>query len=71
MVNQFRFSNSPEPHRIRTAKILKAHPEVKQLMGKNPLTLVAILGLVGGMVAMGYFLKDSPWWMVVLVAYLV
>lgn len=71
MVNQFRFSNSPEPHRIRTAKILKAHPEVKQLMGKNPLTLVAILGLVGGMVSMGYFLKDSPWWMVVLVAYLV
>ena len=71
MTQQFHFSNSPEPHRIRTAKILKSHPEVKQLMGKNPLTLLAILGLVSGMVVMSYLLKDSAWWMVVLVAYLV
>ncbi len=71
MTDQFRFSSSPEPHRIRTAQILKSHPEVKQLMGKNPLTIFAILGLVGGMVAMGYFLKDSSWWWVVLVAYVV
>lgn len=71
MNQQFHFSNSPEPHRIRTAKILKSHPEVKQLMGKNPLTLLAILGLVSGMVVMSYLLKDSAWWMVVLVAYLV
>lgn len=71
MNQKFHFSNSPEPHRIRTAKILKSHPEVKQLMGKNPLTLLAILGLVSGMVVMSYLLKDSAWWMVVLVAYLV
>jgi sphingolipid delta-4 desaturase len=71
MTQQFHFSNSPEPHRIRTAKILKSHPEVKQLMGKNPLTLLAILGLVSGMVVMSFLLKDSAWWMVVLVAYLV
>ena len=71
MTQQFHFSNSPEPHRIRTAKILKSHPEVKQLMGKNPLTLLAILGLVSGMVVMSYLLKDSAWWIMVLVAYLV
>lgn len=70
MTQQFHFSNSPEPHRIRTAKILKSHPEVKQLMGKNPLTLLAILGLVSGMVVMSYILKDSAWWIVLLVAYL-
>lgn len=67
----FHFSNSPEPHRIRTKEILSHHPEVKQLFGKNPLTLLAIFGLVGGMIAMSYLLKDSPWWMVILVAYVV
>ncbi|MFN8889571.1 MAG: fatty acid desaturase, partial [Cyclobacteriaceae bacterium] len=65
----FRFSESSEPHRIRTKEILSKHPDVKQLFGKNPLTLLAIFGLVGGMVLISYFLKDSPWWLVVLVAY--
>lgn len=71
MTNDFQFSNSLEPHRIRTKKILSEHPEVKQLMGKNPLTIFAIAGLVGGMIAISYFLKDSTWWLVVLVAYCV
>ncbi len=69
MANCFNFSESPEPHRIRTKRILKDHPEVKQLMGKNPFTVLAIVGLVGAMVAMSYILKDSPWWLFLLVAY--
>lgn len=40
-------------------------------MGKNPLTIFAILGLVGGMIAMSYLVKDSSWWIVFLVAYCV
>ncbi|MBS1558537.1 MAG: fatty acid desaturase [Bacteroidetes bacterium] len=67
----FRFSEQPEPHRVRTLQILKQHPDVKKLMGKNPLTIFAILGLVGGMVALSYGVKDSPWWVVFLVAYCV
>jgi sphingolipid 4-desaturase/C4-monooxygenase len=69
--NTFRFSDTAEPHRTRTKEIMAHHPEVKQLMGKNPLTLLAILGLVGGMVALSYLLKDSAWWLVILVAYVV
>jgi len=65
----FHHSASPEPHRIRTLQILKQYPEVKKLMGKNPLTLFAIVGLVGGMIALSYFVKDSPWWVILLVAY--
>jgi sphingolipid 4-desaturase/C4-monooxygenase len=65
----FHFSPQPEPHRIRTLQILKAHPGVKKLMGKNPLTVFAISGLVGGMIGISFLVKDSPWWVVFLVAY--
>ena len=65
----FHHSASPEPHRLRTLQILKQYPEVKKLMGKNPLTMFAIVGLVGGMIVLSYFVKDSPWWVVLLVAY--
>jgi sphingolipid 4-desaturase/C4-monooxygenase len=67
--SSFHYSSNPEPHRIRTLQILKQYPEVKRLMGKNPLTIFAILGLVGGMIALSYFVKDSPWWVILLVAY--
>ncbi|HLZ16423.1 MAG TPA: fatty acid desaturase, partial [Cyclobacteriaceae bacterium] len=56
-------------HRIRTLQILKQYPDVKKLMGKNPVTVFAILGLVGGMVGISFLVKDSPWWIVLLAAY--
>jgi sphingolipid delta-4 desaturase len=67
--NLFRFSEQSEPHRVRTLQILKQYPDVKKLMGKNPLTIFAIVGLVGGMVFLSYLVKDSAWWVVLLVAY--
>ncbi len=69
--NSFRFSEVSEPHRVRTLQILKQYPDVKKLMGKNPLTIFAIVGLVGGMIAISYLVKDSAWWVVLLVAYFV
>jgi sphingolipid delta-4 desaturase len=65
----FHFSAEAEPHRIRTLQILKQYPDVKKLMGKNPLTIFAIIGLVGGMIGISYLVKDSAWWLVLLVAY--
>jgi sphingolipid 4-desaturase/C4-monooxygenase len=67
----FRHSSIPEPHRSRTLKILSAHPEVKHLIGKNPWTFAAIVGLVGGMVLLSYLVRDSSWWIVLMVAYCV
>jgi len=67
--NSFHFSEQSEPHRIRTLQILKQYPDVKKLMGKNPLTIFAIFGLVGGMIGISYLVKDSAWWIVLLVAY--
>ena len=66
----FRFSSGPEPHRGRTREIMTKHPRVRELMGKNPATIFAILGLVGAMVAGAYLLKDASWWVVLLAAYI-
>jgi sphingolipid delta-4 desaturase len=65
----FRFSTNPEPHRGRTREIMVKHPHVKDLMGKNPATILAILGLVGGMVAGAYLVRDASWWIVLAAAY--
>lgn len=69
--NDFRFSTGPEPHRGRTREIMVKHPEVKTLMGKNPLSLLAILGLVGGMVALSYLVSSLSWWIVIGAAYVI
>jgi len=63
-------STAPEPHRIRTKEILKKHPQVRALIGKNPLTFLAILGLVGGQVTLAALVADRPWWVVIVAAYL-
>ena len=39
-------------------------------MGKNPVTFLAILGLVGGMIIGAYFVRDTSWWIVLAAAYL-
>lgn len=68
--NAFTFSNEPEPHRLRTRQILKEHPEMRQLIGKNPNTIFIILGLVAFLVAGAWLLRDQSWWLVVGAAYL-
>ena len=65
----FRFSGEPEPHKLRTKTILASNPEVRNLIGKNPFTIIPLVGIVSGMVAISYFLKDSPWWLIIVVAY--
>jgi len=63
-------SNVSEPHRIRTKQILKKHPQVRNLIGKNPLTFFAILGLVIFQVGLAWLVSDKSWWIVVAAAYL-
>ena len=69
--NKFRYSPEPEPHKIRTKNILSSSPNVRNLIGKNPLTIIPLVGIVAGMVVISYFLKDSPWWLILLVAYFI
>ncbi|MVT09193.1 fatty acid desaturase [Chitinophaga tropicalis] len=66
----FTWSNEPNPHHVRVRQILKQHPEVKQLIGKNPYTIFMIIGLVGAQVGISWWLQDMSWWLVFPVAYI-
>src|SRR5881392_1650669 len=66
----FVYSTEPEPHRIRTKNILKEHPEIRNLIGRNPVTVLAIIGLVAFQVVMALVVRDLSWWWVVGAAYL-
>jgi len=67
----FFFSDESEPHRIRTRSILKEKPEIRNLIGKNPTTFFFILFIVGLQVTMAWLLRDSSWWLVLGLAYLI
>src|ERR1700744_956640 len=66
----FVHSTESEPHRIRTKKILKQFPETRNLIGKNPLTIFAIIGLVGSMIGVAWLVRDQSWWIVFAAAFL-
>jgi sphingolipid delta-4 desaturase len=66
----FVHSTKQEPHRLRTRQILKQHPEVRQLIGKNKYTFFAILGLVGFQIALAGLVSAQSWWIVFGAAYL-
>jgi sphingolipid delta-4 desaturase len=70
-MSKFIFSDVAEPHRMRTRQILKSHPGVRKLIGKNPFTFIAIIGLVSAQIILSYFLKDVSWILVFAIAWLV
>lgn len=59
-----------EPHRGRTKEILKEVPDMRKLIGKNPLTFLAIIGLVGFQLAGAWLVADQSWWIVFGAAYI-
>ena len=65
----FTYVEGTEPHRIRTREIIAAHPEVKQLIGKNPATALIIAACVLFQVAVAYLLRDQSWWLVIALAW--
>jgi sphingolipid delta-4 desaturase len=67
--DNFVFSTESEPHRIRTKKILKEHPEIRHLIGKNPYTIFAIIGLVAFQIVAAWLVRDMSWWVVFISAY--
>ncbi len=70
-MQRFIQDNGPEPHIIRTGKLLKAHPEVKQLFGTEPWSLAIIAFLVVSQTLLAFYLQDQAWWVVLLAAYTV
>ena len=69
--DDFAYSTAAEPHRDRTKSILRRHPEIRNLIGPNPVTFWWTLGIVTLQVAIAAFVAGQPWWVVFLVAYTV
>jgi sphingolipid delta-4 desaturase len=67
----FSYSNSPEPHKARTRAILKDHPEVRKLIGRNSASFFLILFVVALQIAISFFIKDFPWWSALIAAYII
>jgi sphingolipid 4-desaturase/C4-monooxygenase len=65
----FTFVDYPEPHIKRSREILKAHPEVRSLMGRNPWTAVVAISIISLHFAIAIALKSSSWPMVLLSAW--
>ena len=69
MFKDFTRTEEREPHRDRTQTILRSHPEVRALIGKNPYTFLLILFTVTLQIALAIVLRESSWWIVILIAY--
>ena len=69
--NDFSFSDMVEPHKQRTKDILKSHPEVRKLIGRNPLSFLIILFVVTLQASIAIALSGQPFWIALIVAYLI
>ena len=58
------------PHKPRTKERIDKHPEIRTLIGRNPWTFGVILLCVGFQLVLSYFLRETSWWVIFLVAYL-
>lgn len=66
----FIFSPNPEPHRTRTKQILKQHPQIRKLIGKNRFSFFVILFLVTAQIVLAITVSHSSWLVIFLAAYL-
>jgi len=57
-------AGTPIPHGGRAKRILKDHPEVRRLIGRNVGTFWITVGIVAFQVGVGWLLRGSPWWLV-------
>jgi sphingolipid 4-desaturase/C4-monooxygenase len=60
----------PEPHLERTRVLLRSHPEVRSLFGREPMTAFWVLLLVSVQVAAAWALRAQPVWLLLLAAWL-
>lgn len=67
--NSFIHLNNPEPHRSRTREILKSHPDIRELIGKNSSSFIIIIAVVALQVTASVIISSQPWWVIILTAY--
>ncbi|MFL6540330.1 MAG: fatty acid desaturase [Chthoniobacterales bacterium] len=72
MQEAFYYSELDQPHPERTRAILRAHPEVRALFGRNPHTALIALAVVLAQSAIAWKMGRlgwSYWWLSLLIAY--
>src|SRR5205085_393349 len=72
MPANFHQAEFDQPHPERTRAILKAHPEVRKLMGKNPYTALVLLLVLTIQTSLAFAMGKLGfhyWWLSVLIAY--
>lgn len=68
----FHQSEWDQPHPARTRAILRAHPEVRQLIGRNPFTAAIMLLVFSTQTAIAFVMGRfgwSYWWLSLLIAF--
>jgi sphingolipid delta-4 desaturase len=65
----FRRLSTPDPHRRRRRDILRAHPEVRALCGRNPWSGALIAALVAAHFALAWALRGAPVWLLAAAAF--
>ncbi len=70
-VKDFTYSDQPEPHKTRTKEILKAHPEVRELISRNRVSFLVILFVVTFQIVFAILFADQPWWYAVIAAWII
>lgn len=69
LTNNFILLPDAEPHHIRTKDILKAHPDIRNLIGKNPFSFFIIIAIVALQVTVLALISSQPWWVIIITAY--
>lgn len=70
----FHQSVADQPHPLRCQEILKAHPEVAKLIGRNPYTALVLFFVLSLQMGLSYYLGSlgtSYWWLSVIIAFCV
>jgi len=67
----FNWSDACEPHKLRTKEIISNHPEIRNLIGRNPYTFFVIFLCVGVQLALSWILHDESWWWILPCSYLI
>ncbi len=70
-MDSFVWSDACEPHKMRTKEIITEHPEIRNLIGRNPYTFLVIVFCVSLQIVLAYYLQDKSWWLVFGAAYLI
>jgi len=74
MARAFFVSAEDQPHPARTRAILKAHPEIRGLIGRNPWTALIMVGVVGLQIAIAIAMGNLGlryWWAALIAAWCV